>query len=126
MTRLTKEKVLALQKALAKRVGGEPKPLDAAALEAALASPFARTADGADMFPTREEKAAKLCYELASRRVFGADGARMTMAVMLVFLEANGLAVTAVTDDVVITARALVSRRLRYDDLLAWVCRNAR
>ena len=127
MTRLTKEKVIALQKAVAKRTGGKDSPTpDAAALEAALAAPFARTAEGADVFPSREEKAAKLGYELAAKRVFGADGARMAMAAMLVFLEANGIAVTAAQDDVVVTARALVGRRLRYDDLLAWVCRNAR
>ena len=117
MTRLTKEKVLALQKAVAKRTGGEGASLDAAALEAALAAPFARGTDGADVFPSREEKAAK--------RVFGADGARMAMAVTLVFLEANGLSVDAPQDEVVITARALVNRRLRYDDLLAWICRHA-
>jgi len=126
MTRLTREKVLALQKAVAKRAGGEPKSPDNAALEAALAAPFARGADGADVFPTREEKAAKLCHELVAKRVFGADGARLAMAVTLVFLEANGLTVTVPPDDVVVTARALVNRRLRYDDLLAWICRHAR
>ena len=128
MTRLTKDKVLALQKAVAKRTGKDSPAPDAAALEAALAAPFARGADGADgadVFPSREEKAAKLGYELAAKRVFGADGARMAMAVTLVFLEANGLAVDAPHDEVVITARALVNRRLRYDDLLAWICRHA-
>ncbi len=125
MTRLTKDKVLALQKAVAKRTGGEGTTLDAAALEAALAAPFARGTDGADVFPSREEKAAKLGYELAAKRVFGTDGARMAMAVTLVFLEANGLSVEAPQDEVVITARALVNRRLRYDDLLAWICRHA-
>jgi len=125
MTRLTKEKVLALQKAVAKRTGGEGAQLDAVALEAALAAPFARGTDGADVFPSREEKAAKLGYELAAKRVFGVDGARMAMAVTLVFLEANGLSVDAPQDEVVITARALVNRRLRYDDLLAWICRHA-
>ena len=125
MTRLTKEKVIALQKAVAKRTGGEGAQLDAVALEAALAAPFARGTDGADVFPSREEKAAKLGYELAAKRVFGVDGARMAMAVTLVFLEANGLSVDAPQDEVVITARALVNRRLRYDDLLAWICRHA-
>ena len=125
MTRLTKDKVLALQKAVETRTGGEGASLDVAALEAALAAPFARGADGADVFPSREEKAAKLGYELAAKRVFGADGARMAMAVTLVFLEANGLSVDAPQDEVVITARALVDRRLRYDDLLAWICRHA-
>ena len=125
MTRLTKEKVLALQKAVAKRTGKESPTPDAAALEAALAAPFARGADGADVFPSREEKAAKLCHELAAKRVFGTDGARMTMAVTLVFLEANGLSVDAPPDDVVVTARALANRRLRYDDLLAWICRHS-
>jgi len=125
MTRLTKDKVLALQKAVAKRTGGEGVAPDPVALEAALAAPFARGADGADVFPSREEKAAKLGHELAAKRVFGADGARMAMAVMLVFLEANGLSTDVSRDEVVVTARALANRRLRYDDLLAWVCRNA-
>ena len=125
MTRLTKDKVLALQKAVAKRTGGEGVSPDPAALEAALPAPFARGADGADVFPSREEKAAKLGHELAAKRVFGADGARMAMAVMLVFLEANGLSTDVSRDEVVVTARALANRRLRYDDLLAWVCRNA-
>ena len=57
--------------------------------------------------------------------MFGADGARMAMAVMLVFLEANGLSTDVSRDEVVVTARALANRRLRYEDLLAWVCRNA-
>ena len=125
MTRLTKDKVLALQKAVAKRTGGEGVAPDLVALEAALAAPFVRGADGADAFPSREEKAAKLGHELAAKRVFGADGARMAMAVMLVFLEANGLSTDVSRDEVVVTARALANRRLRYDDLLAWVCRNA-
>ena len=125
MTRLTKDKVLALQKAVAKRTGGEGVAPDPVALEAALAAPFVRGADGADVFPSREEKAAKLGHELAAKRVFGADGARMAMAVMLVFLEANGLSTDVSRDEVVVTARALANRRLRYDDLLAWVCRNA-
>lgn len=125
MTRLTKEKVLALQKAVAKRTGKEARPPDAAALEAALAAPFTRGADGSDVFPTREEKAAKLGHELAAKRVFGADDARMAMAVTLVFLEANGLSVDAPPDDIVVTARALANRRLSYDDLLAWVCRHS-
>ena len=125
MTRLTKEKVLALQKAVAKRTGGDGAPLDAAALEAALAAPFARGEDGADVFPSREEKAAKLCHELAAKRVFGTDGARMAMAVTLVFLEANGLSVDASPDDVVVIARALANRRLRSDDLLVWICHHS-
>lgn len=125
MTRLTKDKVLALQKAVVKRTGKDSPAPDAAALEAALAAPFARGADGADVYPSREEKAAKLGYELASKRVFGSDGARMSMAVVLVFLEANGLSVDVPQDEVVVAARALANRRLRYDDLLAWVCRHA-
>ena len=44
MTRLTKDKVLALQKAVAKRTGVESPSPDAAALESALAAPFARGA----------------------------------------------------------------------------------
>ena len=125
MTRLTKDKVLALQKAVVKRTGKDSPAPDAAALEAALAAPFARGSDGADVYPSREEKAAKLGYELASKRVFGSDGARMSMAVVLVFLEANGLSVDVPQDEVVVAARALANRRLRYDDLLAWVCRHA-
>lgn len=120
MVRFSKEKVLLLHQLIAQETGGEVGLRDQALLEAALAAAFAGLADR-EFYPTKEEKAAKLGFDLVSNHAFLDGNKRIGMYVMLTFLEANGLALEATNEEVAETGLAIASGEMQYEGLLAWV-----
>lgn len=120
MVRFSKEKVLLLYQLIAQETGGEVGLRDQALLEAALAAAFAGLADR-EFYPTKEEKAAKLGFDLVSNHAFLDGNKRIGMYVMLTFLEANGLALEATNEEVAETGLAIASGEMQYEGLLAWV-----
>lgn len=120
MVRFSKEKVLLLHQLIAQETGGEVGLRDQALLDAALAAAFARLADR-EFYPTKEEKAAKLGFDLVSNHAFLDGNKRIGMYVMLTFLEANGLALEATNEEVAETGLAIASGEMQYEGLLAWV-----
>lgn len=85
MKPITKGIVLALHKRIVKRFGGADGVRDEGLLEAAIAQPW-QTFDGIDFYPTIEEKAARLCFEIVTQHPF-IDGNKRTGALLLgVFL----------------------------------------
>ena len=63
MIKFSKEKVLLLHQLITEETGGSAGVRDFALLESALESAFA-TFDGIDLYPSKEEKAAKIGYSL--------------------------------------------------------------
>lgn len=61
MIKFSKEKVLLLHELIAKETGGDEGVRDFGLLESALESAY-QTFDGIELFPSKEEKAAKLGY----------------------------------------------------------------
>lgn len=120
MVRFSKEKVLLLHQLIAQETGGEVGLRDQALLDAALAAAFAGLADR-EFYPTKEEKAAKLGFDLVSNHAFLDGNKRIGMYVMLTFLEANGLALEATNEEVAETGLAVASGEMKYEGLLAWV-----
>lgn len=120
MVRFSKEKVLLLHQLIAQETGGEVGLRDQALLDAALAAAFAGLADR-EFYPTKEEKAAKLGFDLVSNHAFLDGNKRIGMYVMLTFLEANGLALEATNEEVAETGLAIASGEMQYEGLLAWV-----
>ena len=123
MTKFSPEKVLLLHQLIAQETGGEVGLCDKNLLEAALESAFAGIADR-EFYPSKEEKAAKLGYDLISNHAFLDGNKRIGMYVMLTFLEANGVGLTATDDDVVEAGLSVASGTLGYDGLLDWVQRH--
>ena len=70
MIRFSKEKVLLLHQMLAQATGGSIGLRDEALLDAALENAFAGFGD-VEFYPTKEEKAARLGYELISNHGAG-------------------------------------------------------
>ena len=120
MVRFSREKVLLLHQLIAQETGGEVGLRDQALLDAALASAFAGVADR-EFYQSKEEKAAKLGFDLISNHAFLDGNKRIGMYVMLTFLEANGIALEATNEDVAEAGLAVASGTMDYDDLLAWV-----
>ena len=89
MIRLSKEKVLLLHRLMAQETGGSIGVREEGLLESALEAAFA-TFGGVELYPTVEEKGARLGYNLISNHAFLDGNKRIGMLVMLVFLEVNG------------------------------------
>ena len=123
MIRFDKEKVLLLHKLISEETGGDPEVRDIGLLESALGSAF-QTFDGAELFPTKEEKAAKLGYSLISNHAFVDGNKRIGMYVMLAFLEMNGIHISPSDDEIVDVGLSAASGKTDYDGVLEWIKRH--
>ena len=120
MIKFSKDKVLLLHKLIAQETGGSIGVRDEALLESALEAAFSGFGDK-EFYPTKEEKGARLGYNLISNHAFVDGNKRIGMYVMLTFLEVNGIHMDCTNDDVAETGLAVASGKMDYDALLQWV-----
>ena len=120
MIKISKEKALLLHQLMAEATGGSIGVRDTALLESALESCFA-TFDGVDLYPTKEEKGARLGYALISNHAFVDGNKRIGVYLMLTFLEMNGIRIQATNEEIVEIGLSVADGSMQYDDLLAWV-----
>ncbi len=114
------EKVLFLHRLLTQETGGDPELRDPALLDSALGSAF-QSFDGKDLYPTKEEKGARLGYALITNHAFVDGNKRIGMLVMMSFLETNGAKIAPPAGEVARAGLAVASGEMDYDALLAWV-----
>ncbi len=123
MIKFSREKVLLLHKLITEETGGDPNVRDTELLESALQSAF-QTFNGEELYPTKEEKGARLGYALISNHAFVDGNKRIGMYVLLTFLEINGIRIDPSVDDVARVGLAVASGEMHYEDLLAWILEN--
>ncbi len=120
MIRFSKEKVKLLHKYIAQETGGSIGIHDEGLLESALESVFA-TFDGVELYPSKEEKGARLGFTLISNHAFVDGNKRIGMYVMLTFLEVNGIRIEATNEEVADVGLKVAAGKMDYDALLNWV-----
>lgn len=123
MIKFSQEKVLLLHKLITEETGGDPNIRDFALLESALESAF-QTFGGEELYPSKEEKGARIGYALISNHAFVDGNKRIGMYVMMTFLEVNGIKIDPSIDDVARVGLAVASGEMKYDDLLEWIIDN--
>jgi len=123
MIKFSQEKVLLLHKLITEETGGAPNIRDFDLLDSALESAF-QTFDGAELYPTKEEKGARIGYALISNHAFVDGNKRIGMYVLLTFLEVNGIRIHPTVEDVVRVGLAVASGEMKYDELLEWIHDN--
>lgn len=120
MKMLTKKQIVLLHEQLMKETGGADGVRDESLLEAAVFAPY-QTFDGAELFPTVAEKAARLGCGLIKNHAFVDGNKRIGAHAMLVFLAVNGVDLEytqrELSDIIVQTA----SGEKDYSDLLLWI-----
>ena len=79
------------------------------------------TFDGADLYPSKEEKGARLGFTLISNHAFVDGNKRIGMYVMLTFLEVNGIRIKASDKEISDTGLAIAAGKMKYQELLNWV-----
>lgn len=123
MIKFSAEKVLLLHKLITEETGGDPNLRDAALLDSALEAAF-QTFDGEELYPTKEEKGAKIAYSLISNHAFVDGNKRIGMYVLLTFLETNGVKITPTVEEVERVGLAVASGKMHYQELLDWIISN--
>lgn len=123
MIKFSREKVLLLHRLITAETGGDPNIRDVDLLESALKSAFA-TFDGKELYPTKEEKGAKLGYSLISNHAFVDGNKRIGMYVLLIFLEINGVKIEPTVDAVARVGLAVAAGTMGYEELLEWIREN--
>ena len=120
MTKFSKGKVLLLHQYIASETGGGVGLRDEGLLESALDDAFA-TIGGKELYPTKEEKAARIGAPLVSNQAFLDGNKRIGMYVMLTFLEVNGIRLQCTDKEIVRTGLTLADGSMGYDELPAWI-----
>lgn len=120
MIKFSKDKVLLLHKLIAEETGGSIGVRDESLLESALEGAFA-TFGGQELYPTKEEKGARLGYTLISNHAFVDGNKRIGMYVMLTFLEVNGIHMDCTNADVTAVGLGVADKSMTYEQLLDWV-----
>ena len=123
MIKFSQEKVLLLHQLLIQETGGAEHIRDFALLGSALEGAFA-TFGGVELYPSKEEKGARLGFSLISNHAFVDGNKRIGMYVMLTFLEVNGIHMDCSNDDVIEAGLGVAGGSMKYEELLEWVRRH--
>ena len=124
MIKFSKEKVMLLHQLIAEETGGSIGVRDEGLLESALETVFS-SFGGKEFYPTKEEKGARLGYNLISNHAFVDGNKRIGMHIMLTFLLVNGIRLNCTNEDVVEAGLGVASGTMGYEELLLWI-RNHR
>ena len=120
MIKFSKEKVLLLHKLIAESTGGSMGVRDESLLESALESVFSGFGN-TEFYPTKEEKGARLGYNLITNHAFVDGNKRIGVYVMLAFLETNGVHMDYTDEDLINIGLSVADGSMSYEALLGWV-----
>lgn len=123
MIKFSQDKVLLLHQLITQETGGDNGVRDYGLLDSALESVFA-TFDGVELYPTKEEKGARLGYALISNHAFVDGNKRIGMYILLTFLEVNGIHMNPTNEEVERVGFAVAAGKMSYTELLQWVLDN--
>ncbi len=120
MIRPSEEQVIAIYKLLVEKTGGTFGLRDEGLLDSALNSAF-QTFGGEELYPTLEEKAARLACSLVSNHAFVDGNKRIGVLVMLSYLCVNGIKTICTDDELINFGLSLAAGTLSYEDVLNWI-----
>lgn len=120
MIRFSRDKVKLIHQLLAEETGGSIGVRDEGLLDSALESAFA-TFDGVELYPSKEEKAAKIAYSLVSNHAFVDGNKRIGVFVMLSFLSLNGIRIDATDEDIVQLGLGIADGSFEYEGIVSWI-----
>lgn len=120
MIRLSKQQILLIHDQLISETGGSSGLRDEGMLDSALNAPF-QSFGGEDVYPSLQQKAARLCFGLVKNHPFVDGNKRIGAHAMLVFLALNGVELRhsqAELSDVILR---LAAGEIEADVLLQWI-----
>lgn len=120
MIRLSKAQVIMIHEQLIKETGGASGIRDEGMLESALNTPF-QTFGGEDVYPSLQQKAARLCFGLVKNHPFVDGNKRIGAHAMLVFLALNGVELQHSQEELSVIILQAAAGEIETKDLLNWI-----
>ncbi|MCM1189276.1 MAG: type II toxin-antitoxin system death-on-curing family toxin [bacterium] len=120
MTILSKNHLLMLHSQLIAETGGIDGLRDEGVLESAMSAPFQSFA-GEDVYPSLQQKAARLCFGLVKNHPFIDGNKRIGAHAMLVFLALNGIELDYTQEELSGVILALAAGEIDQNGLLRWI-----
>lgn len=120
MIRLSKAQVIMIHEQLIKETGGASGLRDEGMLESALNTPF-QTFGGEDVYPSLQQKAARLCLGLVKNHPFVDGNKRIGAHAMLVFLALNGIELQHSQEELSDIILQVAAGEIEIKDLLNWI-----
>lgn len=122
---LTVEEIQQIHTKLISKTGGSDGVRDMALLESAVFS-IQSSFDDCELYPTVEEKAARLCYALISNHAFVDGNKRIGILSMLLTLQLNDIFLAYAQPELVRLGLSAAAGEMRYAEILAWICAHKR
>lgn len=125
MILLTTDEIIALHSKLIARTGGSDGLRERDLLESAVFSAQSGFGDE-EVYPTVEEKAARLMYALVSNHAFVDGNKRIGVFVMLMTLRLNEVPLEYSQNELIELGLSVASGLMKYDEILNWVRLHAK
>lgn len=120
MIRLSRHQILLIHDQLIAETGGSSGLRDEGMLDSALNAPF-QSFGGEDMYPSLQQKAARLCFGLVKNHPFVDGNKRIGVHSMLVFLALNGIELQHSQTELSDVILQLAAGEIESEDLLRWI-----
>ena len=120
MKSLSRDQIVKLHKLCIEETGGSYGFRDEGMLDSALASPF-QSFDGTDLYPTIEQKAARLGYGLVKNHAFIDGNKRIGTIAMLTLLSLNSIELNHSQEELSGIILEIAAGTMGYEELLEWV-----
>lgn len=117
---ISKEQVIFLHSQLISETGGSDGLRDEDMLESALSAPF-QVFDDMEVYPSVQQKAARLCYGLVKNHAFVDGNKRIGAHVMLVFLSLNKIELEYTQKELADIILKVASGEISFEKLLEWI-----
>ena len=117
---LSPQKVMQLHRFLMQETGGLDGLRDEGLFDSAVQGPFA-TFGGQELYPSLEEKAAKLGVTLTKNHAFLDGNKRIGAYALLIFLDVNGVVMEYSDADQIALGLGMADGTLDYDGVLDWI-----
>lgn len=112
-----------LHQQLVEQTGGSSGIRDEGLLDSALSAPF-QSFGNTDVYPSLQQKAARLCFGLVKNHPFVDGNKRIGAHAMLVFLAVNGVELTYTQTELSDIILQVAASEKEYPDLLDWLIRH--
>ena len=120
MILLTIDEIMELHEKLVAATGGSAELRDRGLLESAVYSADA-SFDDVEIYPTIEEKAARLAYSLISNHAFVDGNKRIGIFVMLMTLRLNSIRLVYTQPELIELGLQAASGIVKYEEILSWI-----
>ena len=117
---LSKNQILKLHEQLVAETGGSQGVRDDGLLDSAVNAPFQRF-ESVELFPTIQQKAARLGYGLIKKHPFVDGNKRIGVHAMLILLELNGIELSYTQEELYSIILEIADGKAELKDLTDWI-----